>query len=68
MSQPTGKPAVYRIAKGAAISHFHERCPEWPRADYYEQDKPLWWGEVCPHCGSLADEDSKGTGWPENQP
>ena len=34
----------FRIGKGTHVSHFHEKCPRWPMEDFYEQEKPLWWG------------------------
>jgi hypothetical protein len=27
----------------------------WPRENFYEQDKPLWWGNLCEECSKLAD-------------
>jgi hypothetical protein len=44
----------FRIRKGTHVSHFHRRCPLWPAEDYYEQEKPLWWGELCEECLKLA--------------
>jgi hypothetical protein len=45
----------FRIRKGTHVSHFHEKCPRWPRENFYEQDKPLWWGNLCEECSKLAD-------------
>ena len=65
--QPPGKPLLFRIAKGGHVSHFHARCPQWPRSDYYEQEKPLWWGQVCPLCSRLEEEDARVKGWPPQE-
>ena len=48
----------FRIRKGTHVSHFHERCALWPAENYYEQDKPLWWGNICEECSKLADIDA----------
>jgi hypothetical protein len=48
----------FRIRKGTHVSHFHDRCPLWPAENYYEQDKPLWWGNICEECSKLADIDA----------
>ena len=48
----------FRIRKGTHVSHFHAKCPFWPAQDYYEQDKPLWWGNLCEECSKLADIDA----------
>ena len=48
----------FRIRKGTHVSHFHEKCPAWPREDYYDQEKPLWWGNLCEECAKLADMDA----------
>jgi hypothetical protein len=45
----------FRIRKG---THFHEKCPRWPTENYYEQEKPLWWGNPCEECSKLADIDA----------
>ena len=45
----------FRILKGTYISHFHEKCPQWPDENFYELDKPLWWGKLCEECSRLAD-------------
>lgn len=66
MSQTSGKLPVFRILKGDHVSHFHQNCPQWPKADYYEQDKPLWWGKVCARCGELVDEEARGNRWPQD--
>ena len=47
----------FRIRKGTHVSHFHRKCPLWPVENYYEQDKPLWWGNLCTECSKLADLD-----------
>lgn len=61
MSPPQHRPPLFRIVKGTHISHFHDRCPGWPMENFYEQDKPLWWGIVCQHCGTLAEDESRRT-------
>jgi hypothetical protein len=48
----------FRIRKGTHVSHFHAKCPFYPAHDYYEQDKPLWWGNLCEECSKLADIDA----------
>ena len=48
----------FRIRKGTHVSHFHEKCARWPGEDFYEQEKPLWWGNVCAECSSLADSEA----------
>jgi hypothetical protein len=48
----------FRIRKGTQVSHFHEKCMRWPTDSYYEQDKPLWWGNLCEECAKLADIDA----------
>lgn len=48
----------FRIRKGTHVSHFHAKCPLWPAESYYEQDKPLWWGNICEECSKLADIDA----------
>jgi hypothetical protein len=45
----------YRIRRGTHVSHFHPKCPRWPTEDFYEQDKPLWWGRLCEECANLAE-------------
>jgi hypothetical protein len=45
----------FRIRKGTHVSHFHRDCPLWPAEDYYEQERPLWWGNLCKACARLAD-------------
>ncbi len=45
----------FRIRKGTHVSHFHESCPFWPRDNFYEQEQPLWWGNLCEECSKLAD-------------
>ena len=52
----------FRIRKGTHVSHFHEKCPRWPAEDFYEQDKPLWWGNLCEECSRLADKDAANSG------
>jgi hypothetical protein len=47
----------FRIRKGTHVSHFHPKCPMWPSENYYEQDRPLWWGHLCPECSRLADSE-----------
>jgi hypothetical protein len=37
----------FRIRKGTHVSHFHEKCPRWPTLNFYEQEQPLWWGNLC---------------------
>ena len=51
-------PLIFRIRKGTHVSHFHERCASWPDEGFYEQDKPLWWGNLCEECSRLADADA----------
>ena len=48
---------LFRIRKGTHVSHFHEKCALWPKEHFYEQDKPLWWGNLCEECTRLADAD-----------
>ena len=48
----------FRIRKGTHVSHFHEKCPRWPQDNFYEQEKPLWWGNLCDECSNLADIDA----------
>ena len=48
----------FRIRKGTHVSHFHEKCPRWPTENFYEQEKPLWWGNLCEECSKLADIDA----------
>jgi hypothetical protein len=50
----------FRIGKGTHVSHFHERCASWPAQEYYEQDKPLWWGHLCEECSRLTDSEKRG--------
>jgi hypothetical protein len=45
----------FRIRKGTYVSHFHEECPQWPDENFYELDKPLWWGKLCDECSRLAE-------------
>jgi hypothetical protein len=45
----------FRIRKGTHVSHFHAKCPLWPSENYYEQERPLWWGNLCEECSKLAD-------------
>ena len=59
MSLPKSQPLMFRILKGSHVSHFHSDCPSWPTENFYDQDKPLWWGEVCKDCGRLADEEHR---------
>lgn len=59
MSPPPHRALLFRIVKGTHISHFHDQCPSWPTGNFYEQEKPLWWGIVCQHCGTLADDESR---------
>ena len=49
----------FRIRKGTHVSHFHSKCSTWPTENFYEQDKPLWWGNLCAECSKLADLDSQ---------
>ena len=44
---------MFRIRKGTHVSHFHEQCPMWPTENFYQQEKPLWWGELCEQCTRL---------------
>jgi hypothetical protein len=46
---------IFRIRKGTHVSHFHEKCRQWPSENFYEQEKPLWWGSLCEECSQLAD-------------
>ena len=55
--EPVGR-VRFRIRKGTQVSHFHEKCPRWPIDSYTEQDKPLWWGNLCEECAKLADIDA----------
>jgi hypothetical protein len=50
----------FRIRKGTHVSHFHQGCASWPAEDYYEQDKPLWWGSLCEECSRLTDMEKRG--------
>ena len=50
-------PFVFRIRKGTHVSHFHRGCPLWPTENFYEQERPLWWGDLCAECAKLADTD-----------
>jgi hypothetical protein len=43
----------FRIQKGTHVSHFHEKCPHWPTEDFYEEERPLWWGNLCEECAKL---------------
>ena len=52
----------FRIRKGTHVSHFHEKCPRWPLEHFYEQDQPLWWGNLCEECSKLADIDAANSG------
>ena len=45
----------FRIRRGTHVAHFHEGCALWPKEGFYEQDKPLWWGNLCEECLRLAD-------------
>jgi hypothetical protein len=45
----------FRIRKGTHVSHFHDKCAEWPAEHFYELDQPLWWGKLCDECSKLAD-------------
>ena len=45
----------FRIRKGTHVSHFHRGCPLWPTENFYEQERPLWWGNLCKECARLAD-------------
>ena len=40
----------FRIRKGTHVSHFHRGCPLWPTENFYEQERPLWWGSLCVEC------------------
>ena len=51
---------MFRIRKGTHVSHFHERCPMWPTENFYQQEKPLWWGNLCEECSKLADAEANG--------
>lgn len=59
MAKQPSFPLTFRILKGSHVSHFDQRCPSWPTQDFYEQDKPLWWGEVCKDCARLTDEEQR---------
>lgn len=48
----------FRIRKGTHVSHFHRGCPLWPTERFYEQERPLWWGNLCDECAKLADMDA----------
>lgn len=48
----------FRIRKGTHVSHFHRGCPLWPTENFYEQERPLWWGNLCDECAKLADMDA----------
>jgi hypothetical protein len=50
----------FRIKKGTHVSHFHLKCPHWPNEDFYEQEKPLWWGRPCEECVRLEDSEAAG--------
>jgi hypothetical protein len=52
----------FRIRKGTHVSHFHEKCARWPLDNFYEQDQPLWWGNLCEECSKLADIDAVNSG------
>ena len=51
----------FRIRKGTHLSHFHRGCPRWPAENFYEQELPLWWGNLCVECVKLADVDAAGS-------
>jgi hypothetical protein len=55
----------FRIRKGTHVSHFQEKCPRWPAENYYEQEKPLWWGNLCVECLKLADLEEKSGSEPD---
>ena len=44
----------FRNRTGTHLSHFHAKCALWPTENFYEQDKPLWWGNLCDQCSRLA--------------
>ena len=48
----------FRIRKGTHVSHLHRGCPLWPAENFYEQERPLWWGNLCDECAKLADMDA----------
>ena len=51
----------FRIRKGTHVSHFHAKLPAAGRREnFYEQDKPLWWGNLCEECSKLADIEARG--------
>ena len=49
----------FRIRKGTHVSHFHRDCALWPTENFYEQERPLWWGHLCDQCAKLADMDAQ---------
>ena len=53
----------FRIGKGTHVSHFHEKCSRWPTENFYEQEKPLWWGNLCEECSRLADIEAAGNNY-----
>jgi hypothetical protein len=60
MSSQKHWPLMFRIVKGTHVSHFHQGLSELaPKENFYEQEKPLWWGEVCKDCARLADEERR---------
>ena len=56
----------FRIRKGTHVSHFHRGCPLWPMENFYEQEHPLWWGNLCDECAKLADMDATSRGTAKN--
>jgi hypothetical protein len=48
---------LFRIRKGTHVSHFHDKCPLWPTENFYEQERPLWWGNLCEECLRLSDRE-----------
>ena len=57
---------IFRIRKGTHVSHFHRGCPLWPAENFYEQERPLWWGNLCDQCAKLADMDASSRGTAKN--
>jgi GT2 family glycosyltransferase len=49
--------ARYRRARGAAVWHFCQNCPDWPFTDYEDSPPPIPPdGRECARCASLRDE------------
>ena len=42
------------------------RGPRWPTRNFYEQERPLWWGNLCDQCAKLADLDATRQGTAKN--